>query len=43
MNANGDRSFFLVILRTGMNQPGQVRAALMYASLAAATTRRTSC
>ena len=31
-----DKPLFLVVLRTGMNQPGQVRAALMYASLAAA-------
>jgi predicted peroxiredoxin len=35
-NSNGNPSLFLVVLRTGMNQPGQVRAALMYASLAAA-------
>jgi predicted peroxiredoxin len=35
-SGNGDRPLFLVVLRTGMNQPGQVRAALMYASLAAA-------
>lgn len=35
-NSNGNQSLFLVVLRTGMNQPGQVRAALMYASLAAA-------
>lgn len=33
---NGADSLFLVVLRTGMNQPGQVRAALMYASIAAA-------
>lgn len=36
VGTNGDKPFFLVVLRTGMNQPGQVRAALMYASLAAA-------
>lgn len=36
VSGNGDRPFFLVVLRTGMEQPGQVRAALMYASLAAA-------
>jgi predicted peroxiredoxin len=35
-DGNGQKPFFLVVLRTGMNQPGQVRAALMYASLAAA-------
>lgn len=35
-NGNGQKPLFLVVLRTGMNQPGQVRAALMYASLAAA-------
>jgi len=29
-------NLFLVVLRTGINQPGQVRAAFMYASLAAA-------
>jgi predicted peroxiredoxin len=34
--SNDEKSIFLVVLRTGMNQPGQVRAALMYASLAAA-------
>ncbi|MBI4673899.1 MAG: DsrE family protein [Chloroflexi bacterium] len=33
---NGQKPLFLVVLRTGMNQPGQVRAALMYASIAAA-------
>ncbi|MDW8325497.1 MAG: sulfurtransferase TusA family protein [Anaerolineales bacterium] len=31
-----DENLFLVVLRTGLNQPGQVRAAFMYASLAAA-------
>lgn len=31
-----DENLFLVVLRTGINQPGQVRAAFMYASLAAA-------
>jgi hypothetical protein len=31
-----DENLFLVLLRTGLNQPGQVRAAFMYASLAAA-------
>jgi uncharacterized protein len=35
-SSNGQKPLFLVVLRTGMNQPGQVRAALMYASLAAA-------
>lgn len=34
--SNSEKPLFLVVLRTGMNQPGQVRAALMYASLAAA-------
>ena len=29
-------SLFLVVLRSGLNAPGQVRAALMYASIAAA-------
>lgn len=33
---NETESIFLVVLRTGMNQPGQVRAALMYAAIAAA-------
>ena len=31
-----DENLFLVVLRTGLNQPGQIRAAFMYASLAAA-------
>lgn len=31
-----DERLFLVVLRSGLNAPGQVRAALMYASLAAA-------
>jgi predicted peroxiredoxin/TusA-related sulfurtransferase len=31
-----DESLFLVVLRSGLNAPGQVRAAFMYASLAAA-------
>lgn len=35
-DSNGQNPIFLVVLRTGMNQPGQVRAALMYASIAAA-------
>ena len=34
--AKGDENLFLVVLRTGLNAPGQVRAAFMYASLAAA-------
>jgi len=34
--AQKDENLFLVVLRTGINQPGQVRAAFMYASLAAA-------
>ncbi len=34
--ARRDENLFLVVLRTGVNQPGQVRAAFMYASLAAA-------
>jgi len=34
--AQKDENLFLVVLRTGVNQPGQVRAAFMYASLAAA-------
>ncbi|MCC6189122.1 MAG: DsrE family protein [Anaerolineales bacterium] len=31
-----DNNLFLVVLRTGLNAPGQVRAAFMYAALAAA-------
>ena len=31
-----DENLFLVVLRSGLNAPGQVRAAFMYASLAAA-------
>src|SRR5574341_2347683 len=31
-----DENLFLVVLRSGLNAPGQVRAALMYASIAAA-------
>lgn len=31
-----DERLFLVVLRSGLNTPGQVRAALMYASIAAA-------
>jgi predicted peroxiredoxin/TusA-related sulfurtransferase len=31
-----EEKLFLVVLRSGLNAPGQVRAALMYASLAAA-------
>jgi predicted peroxiredoxin/TusA-related sulfurtransferase len=31
-----EENLFLVVLRTGLNQPGQIRAAFMYASLAAA-------
>lgn len=31
-----EENLFLVVLRSGLNAPGQVRAALMYASLAAA-------
>ncbi|MFQ5854833.1 MAG: sulfurtransferase TusA family protein [Anaerolineae bacterium] len=34
--AEEDERLFLVVLRSGLNAPGQVRAALMYASLAAA-------
>jgi predicted peroxiredoxin/TusA-related sulfurtransferase len=35
--ASGDeQKLFLVVLRSGLNAPGQVRAALMYASIAAA-------
>ncbi|MCC7360611.1 MAG: sulfurtransferase TusA family protein [Anaerolineales bacterium] len=34
--ASADNNLFLVVLRTGLNAPGQVRAAFMYASLAAA-------
>lgn len=34
--AQEDERLFLVVLRSGLNAPGQVRAALMYASLAAA-------
>ncbi len=33
---NEEENLFLVVLRTGLNQPGQIRAAFMYASLAAA-------
>lgn len=35
MGESDDR-LFLIVLRSGLNAPGQVRAALMYASLAAA-------
>ena len=35
-DSNGQKPLFLVVLRTGMQQPGQVRAALMYAAIAAA-------
>lgn len=31
-----ENRFFLVVLRSGLNAPGQVRAGLMYASIAAA-------
>jgi predicted peroxiredoxin len=36
-----DRPLFLVVLRSGLNAPGQVRAALMYAALAAAMDQDT--
>lgn len=36
MQPPADDNLFLVVLRTGLNAPGQVRAAFMYASLAAA-------
>jgi hypothetical protein len=39
--AKGDENLFLVVLRTGLNAPGQVRAAFMYASLAAAMGQET--
>ncbi|NOZ07208.1 MAG: hypothetical protein GXP41_12810 [Chloroflexi bacterium] len=32
---------FLIVLRSGIDQPGQVRAALMYAALAAAMDQET--
>ncbi len=34
--AKDEKPLFLVVLRSGLNAPGQVRAALMYASLASA-------
>ena len=36
-----EENLFLVVLHTGLNQPGQVRAAFMYASLAAAMGQNT--
>jgi len=36
-----DENLFLVVLRSGLKAPGQVRAALMYASLAAAMDQNT--
>jgi len=35
------KNLFLVVLRSGLDQPGQVRAALMYAALAAAMDQDT--
>lgn len=40
-SAKEDRSLFLVVLRSGLNAPGQVRAALMYASIACAMDQDT--
>jgi len=34
--SSGEEKLFLVVLRSGLDQPGQVRAALMFATLAAA-------
>ena len=34
-----EENLFLVVLRSGLNAPGQVRAALMYASIAAAMNK----
>ncbi|MBI3761340.1 MAG: sulfurtransferase TusA family protein [Chloroflexi bacterium] len=39
--AKEERSLFLVVLRSGLNAPGQVRAALMYASIACAMDQDT--
>ncbi len=36
-----EKSLFLVVLRSGLNAPGHVRAALMYASIAAAMDQDT--